>query len=143
MFTNDLGIRRQLGRALSLKHLITSGGFYQGRRLAVTFDEQRFDKAIQRIVRGLYYFEFGFSLSIETYVISLLLSTRDRFETATQYVHQINWGKRRWPGIFEYRCSRIDEGFEQSMWFIRCYDKIYFWAITGSDETPPSRRIRT
>jgi hypothetical protein len=74
MFTKDLGIRRQLGSALSLKHVITPGGSDQDRRIALSFDEQRFDKAIQRIVRGLYYFEFGSSLSVETHVVSLLLT---------------------------------------------------------------------
>jgi hypothetical protein len=143
MFTKDLGVRRQLGSALSLKDVITSGGIYQGRRIALAFDELRFNKAIQRIVRGLCYFEFGSSLSAETSIASWLLSTPARSETAMQYYHQISWGKRRWPGIFEYRCSRVDEGFEQSMWFIRFYNNIYFWAITGSDETPPCHGIPT
>lgn len=136
MFKKNLGLRQKIASGLSYKHVTTATGIHLGRRMALQFDERRFDRVIQKIVRGLYYFEYGSALSAETEVITLFVSTKARFETAMECASQIARGKRQWPGIFEYRCGRVPEDFHQSMWLIRCYGNTYFWAISGSDEVP-------
>ncbi len=105
-----------------------------GRQMALRFEEQRFNSVVRKIVRGLYYFEYGEALPAETEVMTLFLSTKATFETAVGYAHQLGWGKRRWPGIFEYRCARLSDAPQVSMWLMRYYSKTYFWAISGSDE---------
>jgi hypothetical protein len=102
MFRRNLGLRRRIGKGLAYGPLVTPTGIYLGRRMALEFDERRFDRVVQKIVRGLYYFEYGEPLAADTEVMTLFLSTKARFETAVGHAHQLGWGKRQWPGIFEY-----------------------------------------
>lgn len=134
MFSKNLGLRRKIGSGISFGHLTTPSGIYLGRRMGLKFDESRFDRVVQKIVRGVYYYEYGQALLTDTEVITLFLSTKARFETAVGQAHQLAWGKRQWPGIFEYRCGRVPGASQGSMWLIRFYSNTYFWAISGSDE---------
>lgn len=131
MFSKNPGLRRKIGSGFSHRHVATPSGVYLGRRMALQFDERRFDRVVQKIVRGLYYFEYGDALPADTEVMTLFLSTKARFETAVAYAHQLGWGKRQWPGIFEYRCSRVPGTPQGSMWLMRFYGNTHFWAISG------------
>jgi hypothetical protein len=134
MFRKNLGLRRKIAKGLSYESLVTPTGIYLGRRMGLQFDEARFEPVVQKIVRGLYYFEYGEVLPPATEVMTLFLSTKARFQTAVGYAHQLDWGKRQWPGIFEYRCGRVPDAPQGSVWLIRCYSNVHFWAISGSDE---------
>jgi hypothetical protein len=134
MFSKNLGLRRKNASGLSHRRVATPSGIYLGRRMALQFDERRFDRVVQKIVRGLYYFEYGETLPADAEVMTLFLSTKARYETAVGYANQLDWGKKRWPGIFEYRCGRVPGAPQQSVWLMRCYGITYFWAISGSDE---------
>jgi hypothetical protein len=59
MFRRNLGLRRRIAKGLSYRPVVTPTGIYLGRRMALQFDEGRFDRVVQKIVRGLYYFEYG------------------------------------------------------------------------------------
>jgi hypothetical protein len=102
--------------------------------MGLQFDERRFERVVQKIVRGLYYFEYGEALAAGTDVMTLFLSTKARFETAVSYASQLRWGKRQWPGIFEYRCGRVPDVPQESVWLMRCYTNSHFWAISGPDK---------
>ncbi len=66
--------------------------------------------------------------------MTLFLSTKARFETAVGYASQLGWGRRQWPGIFEYRCGRVPDVPQESVWLMRCYTNAHFWAISGPDK---------
>ncbi len=134
MFSKNTGLRGKIASGLSYGHVSTASGIYLGHRMALRFDERRFDRVVQKIVRGLYYFEYGEALPADTEVMTLFLSTKARFETVVEYAHQLGWGKRQWPGIFEYRCGRVPGASQGSVWLMRCYSNTHFWAISGSDE---------
>ena len=88
----------------------------------------------KRLSVDFIYFEYGETLPVDTEVMTLFLSTKARYETAVGYANQLDWGKKRWPGTFEYRCGRVPSAPQQSVWLMRCYGNTYFWAISGSDE---------
>lgn len=134
MFSKNLGLRRKIASGISHRRVATPGGIYLGRRMAIQFDERRFDRVVQKIVRGLYYFEYGETLPADTKVMTLFLSTKARFETFVACAHQLGWGKRQWPGIFEYRCNRAPGVPQGSMWLMRFYGNTHFCAISESDE---------
>lgn len=139
MFRKNLGLRRRIAKGLSYRPVVTATGIYLGRRMGLQFDERRFERVIQKTVRGLYYFEYGEALSTETEIMALFLSTKARFETAVAYANQLGWGKRQWPGIFEYRCGRVPDVPQESVWLIRCYSNSHFWAISGPDKALDKR----
>jgi hypothetical protein len=134
MFRKNLGLKRKIAEGLSYRPVVTPTGIYLGRRMGLQFDEGRFERVLQKIVRGLYYFEYGEALAAKTEVTTLFLSTKARFETAVGYANQLAWGKRQWPGVFEYRCGRVPDAPQGSVWLMRCYSNSHFWAISGSDE---------
>jgi hypothetical protein len=139
MFRKNLGLRRRLAKGFSYRPVVTATGIYLGHRMGLQFDERRFERVIQKIVRGLYYFEYGEALSPETEIMTLFLSTKARFETAVAYANQLGWGKRQWPGIFEYRCGRVPGVPQESVWLMRCYSNSHFWAISGPDKALDKR----
>jgi len=139
MFRKNLGLRRRLAKGFSYRPVVTATGIYLGHRMGLQFDERRFERVIQKIVRGLYYFEYGEALSAETEIMTLFLSTKARFETAVAYANQLAWGKRQWPGIFEYRCGRVPGVPQESVWLMRCYSNSHFWAISGPDKALDKR----
>jgi hypothetical protein len=134
MFRKNVGLRRKIASGFSYKQLTTPSRIHLGRRMALQFDERRFDRVAQKIVRGLYYFEFKETLPPETEVMTLFLSSKARFQTAVKYANQLDWGRRQWPGIFEYRRGRVPCAPRESMWLMRFYGNTYFWAISGADE---------
>lgn len=134
MFLKNVGLKRKMANGFSSAPESTPAGIYVGRRMTLQFDEQRFNSVVRKIVRGLYYFEYGEALPAKKEVITSFLSTKARFETAVAYADQLGWGKQRWPGIFEYRCARLPDAPQVSMWLMRYYSNTYFWTISGSDE---------
>lgn len=142
MFHKNLGLRRKIAEGLSYRSMATPTGIHLGRRITLQYDERRFHPVIQKIVRGLYYFEYGESLPAETELMTLFLSTKARFETAVGYAHQLGWGKRQWPCIFEYRCARVPDAPRVSVWLMRCYSNTYFWAVSGSGELVTNQSLQ-
>ncbi|MEP7151761.1 MAG: hypothetical protein ABI856_08640 [Nitrospira sp.] len=102
--------------------------------MALKFDECRFDRVVLKIVRGLYYFEYKNALPATIEVTTLFLNTEAKVESGVQYAHQLDWGKRQWPGIFEYRCASLPGIPQASMWLMGFYGNTHFWAISKSDD---------
>jgi hypothetical protein len=134
MFSKSDGVHRTITTRLTYQRITRARRVYLGRRITPQFDERRLERVIRKIARGLYYFEFEETLPAETGVAGLFLSTKARFAAAIEFSHQLNWGKRQWPGIFEYRCARMPGNPLRSIWLMRCYSYKYFWAISGADQ---------
>jgi hypothetical protein len=136
-YQKNLGLRKTIARALSHKQIWTPTGLYLGRRMTIKIDHPRLERVVEKIVRGLYYREYGNPLPADTEVMTIFLNTEAKFHAAQQYFPELGAGIRMWPGIFEYSRNRLLESPEQSMWLMRFYSWAYFWAITGDDTTEP------
>ncbi|HSA85940.1 MAG TPA: HNH endonuclease [Nitrospira sp.] len=134
MFQKNTGLRGKIANGFSSATISTPAGLYVGQGMTLAFEEQRFDSVVRKIVRGLYYFEYDEALPAKIEVTTLFLSTKARYETAVAYADQLTWGKRQWPGIFEYRCARLPDTQQVSMWLMRYYSNTYFWAISRHDD---------
>ncbi|MBI3004218.1 MAG: hypothetical protein HYY49_02235 [Ignavibacteriales bacterium] len=96
-------------------------------------DEERFGKVVAKVIRGLYYFEYSAPLLSSTEVLSQFLQSESDATEPIKFNDQLLFGSRQWPNVFEYRFNRIEDLPLCSMWLIRFWGKIVFWAITGND----------
>lgn len=134
-FRKNKGLGRKIASNFVRREVATPSGFYLGHRIALRFDEGRFDRVVRKIVRRLYYFEYENALPATVDVTTLWLNKEARVEAGVQYAHQLDWGKRQWPGIFEYRCANLPGTPQGSMWLMRFYGNTHFWAISKSSDT--------
>ena len=102
--------------------------------MALQFDEGRIERVVQKIVRGLYYFEYGEALAAETEVMTLFLSTKARFETAVGYAQSTWLGEATVAGDLRVPLRSRTWCSSRVFWLMRCYSNTHFWAISGSDE---------
>jgi hypothetical protein len=143
MYQKNLGLKKTVARMLSHKQAYTPAGLYLGRRMTISVDHPRLERVVEKIVRGLYYYEYGDLMPANVKVMTLFLNTDVMLRAAQQHFRELTAGKRMWSGIFEYCHNRVRESPEQSMWHIRFYACINFWIITGDDTTEPIDAIRS
>lgn len=135
MYEKNLGLRRKIAQALEPTNLVTPAGLFLGRKMTIKPDEKRFDKVINKIVRGLYFFEYQEALPPKNDILSFFLKVDEHFQAAGKYVHQLKPGTRGWPGIFKYKYNRLEKKHHESMWILLFYNFATFWAITGNSKT--------
>jgi len=132
MYKKNRGIRSRMARTLERRSLRTPSGLYLGKRFVQTPDFARWDRVVEKIVRGLYSFEYGSSILPDTNIETIFISTDERYKVIVEAnMNSLNRGKRGWPGVFQYRCNEVTGQARESMWGILLYDKLIFWAVTG------------
>ena len=132
MYSKNRGIRSKMARTLKRKSLHTPAGLYLGKHFVQTPDFYRWDRVVEKIVRGLYYFEYGSSLLHDTSVETIYISTDERYKSIVdKNINMLNIGKRGWPGVFRYKCNEVVGNARDSMWGLLFYEKFIFWAVTG------------
>lgn len=137
MYQKNLGLRKTIARVLSDKLVWTPTGLYLGRHMTIKIDHPRLERVAEKIVRGLYYHEYGTPLPSNAEIMTMFLHTNAKFHAAQPYFPELGVGTRMWPGIFEYSRNRLLGSPEKSMWLMRFYSWAYFWAITGDGATEP------
>jgi hypothetical protein len=136
MYGKNVGLRRRIASSLRHVDLINPRGLFVGRRLAIRQDEARFGRVVSKIVRGLYYFEYQEPLPASTELLCQFLQTPSEVSEVEGFASQLLFGSRQWPGIFEYRFNRVAEYPEGSIWLIRFWGKVVFWAVSGDSNAP-------
>ncbi len=133
MYRNNLGLRTRIARSFTRLQIVTPAGLLLGHRFALRRDAARFERVINKIVKGLYFFEYKEALAQKVTVESILLNVEQETIVMDQFSHQLRLGSRSWPGIFEYCFNRVADQPEESIWLFSCYGSIRFWALTHSD----------
>ena len=101
--------------------------------IGLKLDHDRIDSVIEKIVRGLFYFEYGETLDPQTIVRCRALDTDNVLRAFNPYLSHMRPGKRLWPNVFEYIRNRSKDVPQGSMWFLRFYGKTNYVAITNPD----------
>lgn len=92
MYQKNLGLRKTIARGLSHKQVWTPTGLYLGRHMTIKVDHPRLERVVEKIVRGLYYYEYGNPLPANTEVMTIFLNTEAKFHTAQQYFPELGAG---------------------------------------------------
>ena len=89
---------------------------------------------MQKIVRGLYFHEFGSALDPARQIRARRLHNEALLIAAAKICPQLLPGSKGWAGVFRYRYNRRKAEPERSMWLLNFYDTEHFWLVTGSKE---------
>ena len=133
MYKKNTGLRHKIVKSVKRLNVFTPSGIFIRRGLAIGMDEVRLSKVIDKIVRGLYFFEYKTYLSNSIEILSQFLQSQEDGAEAEKFKDQLLFGSRQWPNSFEYLFNRIQDKPDCSMWVIRFWGKIVFWAISGND----------
>ena len=131
MYQKNLGLKGKISSLLAYKRVYTPYGLYLGRRRTLGFEITRLEAVVNKVIRGLYFFEYGERMETNTEVESLFLSTAARFEAADKRSVELAPGSRAWPGVFEWRFGRVEENPQGSIWLTRFWGCACFWTITS------------
>lgn len=136
MYEKNIGLKRKIAEHLGYSKLLTPFGIYLGHRMSIDVDEKRFENVVNKIVKGLYFFEYKESLPTNTVLITLFLNNEEeRLEAAEKAVKELKTGARNWDGNFEYKFNRLAECPSCSIWLFRFWGYAYFWSVTYDKET--------
>ena len=130
MYRKNKGLRRRIANSLHDVEIVTPSGLYIGRGLGVRLENERLEKVVSKIVRGLYYHEYQEALPAAAEVICNFVQRPLAMSPIENIVPELHFGSRKWPGIFEYRFNCVAEKPEASIWLIRFYGCHVFWALT-------------
>jgi len=133
MYKKNLGLKKRIASSLHEVDLFTPSGIALGRRMAIRHDEIRSEKVINKIVRGLYYYEYRKPLPASVEITNHLLQQPSEIAEMEKFAPMLLFGSRKWPSVFEYRFNRVAEQPEGSMWIMRFYGKVVFWAISSKN----------
>jgi hypothetical protein len=130
-YDKDRGLRKVIARGLRRTDVRTPAGVLIPKQMTIDVDHKRIERVTGKIVRGLYYCEFGEPLGadveIESAMFALFVDAGTRFPIALED------GARSWPGIFQYARSRLLTQPDSSVWRFRMFDAHEFFAITGGN----------
>jgi len=132
-FAKNRGLRRRIASLLRPVRLTTPSGIFLGRRIAIKQDEPNLAKVVEKIVRGLYFFEYNERLDPAIKIVALFLRSEEDAVEPMKFNNQLHYGSREWPNVFEYRFNRTIEKPEDSMWIIRFFGRIVYWAISSNE----------
>ena len=139
-YRKNRGLRQSMAKALRPVDICTPAGVFLKRGIAIDVDPVRTHRVISKITRGLYCIEHGRPLPPSVGIIVRLLSNKPNLLSAVDKCNpMLVFGSRRWPDVFEYRHGWVPEKPEASMWLLRFYGKLVYWAIS---EVTPSGTIR-
>jgi hypothetical protein len=131
MYEKNLGLKRKIAQLLKEVDVKTPSGIFLGRRMAIQLDGLRSQRVINKILFGLYYFEFQEILPFTTKLnIRFAQYESDVPQELKDLAPSLLFGTRQWANIFEYRFNRVKERPQKSIWIIRFFGKAVFWAIT-------------
>lgn len=130
MFNKNKGVRSAIARKLKRVDITTAQGIFIERRTGIELDQKRNISVIEKIVRALYYFEYKQSIPLSHGIRTLHLLTKENYIAANDFLGMVKDGSRSWPGVFQYKHSRTEEGHLGSMWFLHFYNGVNFWVIS-------------
>jgi len=142
MYEKNLGLKKKIVEHLQHAEIVTPAGLFLGRSMAIKTDELRFERVVNKIIRGLYYFEYKEPLPAATKVMTLFLSEKKRFEAAKNFAAELKPGSKKWKGIFEYKFNRVATSLSESMWLLLFWDFATFWTISFDEDHFRERHLK-
>jgi hypothetical protein len=133
-YEKNTGLKRKIAENLSYSDLTTPAGIFLGRGMTINIDEKRFENVVNKILKGLYYFEYKETLSNDTIIRTLFLNDDDRFNAAKANIKDLKTGSKSWEGIFEYKFNRLANSSSCSIWLFRFWGHACFWSVTYDEE---------
>ena len=73
MYEKNLGLKRKTADHLERSDIMTPAGIFLGRKMTIKTDEVRFERVANKIVKGLYYFEYKEPMPANTKLMTLYL----------------------------------------------------------------------
>jgi len=140
MYEKNLGLRRKIAGHLQYSELLTPSGIFLGRKWTIKTDEKRFEKVVNKILRGLYFFEYNEPIPDNAEIMTLFLNQEEKFKEAGKIANELKLGSRIWNGIFEYKFNRVAESPTESMWLFRFWGYANFWSVTYDKEMSESQQ---
>jgi hypothetical protein len=128
--SKNIGLRKRVARSLKEVDVTTPAGLYLGRAMTIQPDEPRLERFVGKIVRGLYYLEYGNSLSPEVQITSHWLRVASDAKHAEKFKDELLVGSRQRQDVLEYRLNRVAAQPDNSMWVIRFFGRVVFWCIS-------------
>ena len=125
----DKGLNNAFFRSVGEFTVFTPEGLPAGNRLGLVPDWERVARFVEKVVRGLYWFEFGGILP-QALHIDFPRGFAEDFPGNNPYLPLTSSGKRGWPGIFQYRSWRGPVNPERSSWVLVFYGTNMFVATT-------------
>jgi len=130
-YQKNLGLKKKIAQSLKEVDVRTPSGIYLGKRMAIQYDDLRSQHVITKIILGLFYFEFQEYLpSTAKLNVRFAQYESDVPQELTDIASSLLFGTRQWAGVFEYRFNRVTEHPQKSIWILRFFGKVVFWAIT-------------
>ncbi len=129
------GIRSLIAQQISTKSpVLTPAGLYLGHRMTIQAEQKRSNRVIEKVTRGLSYFEFGSRLDTRTEIICGQPKTKEDFRAAASVASELAMGSRGWPGVFQYVVNRSPHNSEVSIWYAEFWGTETFFSSTGDLE---------
>ena len=134
MYEKNLGLKRKIADNLERSDIMTPAGIFLGRKMTIKTDEARFERVANKIVKGLYYFEYKETMPANTKLMTLFLRNQEHFDAAKKVVDELRPGSRKWPGIFEYKYNRMVKSISESIWLLLFWDYATFWSFSYQED---------
>jgi hypothetical protein len=134
MYDKNIGLRRKIADHLEQTSLYTPTGIYLGRGMTINTDEKRFGSVVNKILKGLYFFEYDQPLPNNAEITTIFMNLQDNFEPVKRVAPELKFGSKTWNGIFEYRFNRLADDPSGSIWMFRFWGQAYFWSVTCDSE---------
>lgn len=126
-YKKDYGVRKIIANSFKHTNLVTPGGIYLGKRLAILIDSKRLNNVLKKIIRGLFWIEYKERLPQNVRIDILGIHKND--ERITEVIHATEPAITCWEKLFEYRHRRLDASTLESLWIMSFYRENYFVAI--------------
>lgn len=141
MYDKNIGLRRKIADHLILSSLYTPSGIYLGNGMTINTDEKRFETVVNKILKGLYFFEYNQTFPDSAEITTFYLNQKKDYEPVKKVAPELKFGSRSWDGIFEYKFNRLPNDPSGSIWLFRFWGQIFFWSVT-CDSEKKSQKLR-
>jgi len=126
MYQKDRGIRKVIARSFHWTGVTTPNGIYRGKHLGIRPNWNRIQNVNEKIVKGLYSFEYGEPLDPMARLESAMFCREEDF---TRNFAQLPQGTRKW-NEFSYWCHRSKRNPTHSTWRFLFYETIPMLVVT-------------
>ncbi len=135
------GFARQFFANVVLVDTFTKSGLYVGKMAAQRIDHLRLTRIMEKIIRGMFYAEYGKRLPHSHVVMSVFANSmrrqmrRDEFEIWRHQIRELlAGGREQYVGrrTLVYRCNRHPQQVFWSVWALTFYGNLHFVAFTNT-----------
>jgi hypothetical protein len=137
MLARSPGLNKAISDSTETRDLVGPNGSTVGRYSTIEENWQRVVVVMDKIVRGLYFFEFKEALPLSAHINCPDYRTANL--NLCELYERTKDGKRSWPGIFEYKFSRNEEDHKETAWLLRFYDGHLYSVFTARNRNDTSK----